>query len=123
PAQTPTAPIGSRIPENVALASAIGLVLAASAAFLIEYLDDPIKPPEKVRAAVGEALLGSIAGIPGRDYPDMLSPLKRPRSPVAEAYRMLRTNLQFSAIDHPLNTLMVTSSNPLEGKSITAANL
>src|SRR5699024_4320699 len=46
-----------------------------------------------------------------------------PRSPITEQYRTLRTNLQFSAIDDPLDTLLVTSTNPSEGKSITVANL
>jgi capsular exopolysaccharide synthesis family protein len=42
---------------------------------------------------------------------------------VAEAYRLVRTNLEFASIDHPLKTLLVTSANPREGKSTTAANL
>lgn len=46
-----------------------------------------------------------------------------PRSPITEQYRTLRTNLQFSAVDKPLNSILVTSTNPSEGKSITAANL
>ncbi|MFV9510449.1 CpsD/CapB family tyrosine-protein kinase [Tepidibacillus sp. LV47] len=46
-----------------------------------------------------------------------------PKHFVAEAYRMLRTNIQFASIDHPLQTIMVTSSAPLEGKTITASNL
>ena len=46
-----------------------------------------------------------------------------PKSPVSEAYRTLRTNLQFSKIDRKLKTILVTSSGPKEGKSTTAANL
>ena len=46
-----------------------------------------------------------------------------PRSPVAEAYRQLRTNIQFSSLDNPLKTLLVTSTIPDEGKSTTLANL
>ncbi|MBI2849172.1 MAG: CpsD/CapB family tyrosine-protein kinase [Chloroflexi bacterium] len=46
-----------------------------------------------------------------------------PRSPIAEAYRQLRTNIQFSALDRPLQTLLVTSTNPEEGKSTVLANL
>jgi len=46
-----------------------------------------------------------------------------PRSPVAEAYRTLRTNIQFSSLDVPLRTLLATSSGPDEGKSTTIANL
>ena len=46
-----------------------------------------------------------------------------PRSPVSEAYRTLRTNLQFSSLDDPIRTMVVTSAAPDEGKSTTVANL
>lgn len=46
-----------------------------------------------------------------------------PRSPVSEQYRTIRTNLQFSSVDEELQTMMVTSAGPSEGKSITTANL
>jgi non-specific protein-tyrosine kinase len=46
-----------------------------------------------------------------------------PRSPVAEAFRSLRTNIQFASVDRPLKTLLVTSPSPAEGKSTIAANL
>ncbi|UOQ45691.1 CpsD/CapB family tyrosine-protein kinase [Halobacillus salinarum] len=46
-----------------------------------------------------------------------------PRSPISEQYRTVRTNLNFSAVDFDLKTMMVTSSGPAEGKSLTTANL
>lgn len=46
-----------------------------------------------------------------------------PRSSVAEAFRILRTNLQFSTVDHSLKSLLVTSPGPAEGKSTVTANL
>ena len=49
--------------------------------------------------------------------------LRDPRSPAAEAYRTLRTNIQFSSLDKPLHTLLATSTAPDEGKSTTIANL
>lgn len=49
--------------------------------------------------------------------------LRDPRSPAAEAYRALRTNIQFSSLDKPLRTLLATSTAPDEGKSTTVANL
>jgi capsular exopolysaccharide synthesis family protein len=48
---------------------------------------------------------------------------ENPKSPISEAYRTLRTNIDFSAVDEQLRTLMVTSSGPGEGKSTTVANL
>lgn len=46
-----------------------------------------------------------------------------PRSPISEQYRTLRTNLEFSAVDQELKTIVITSSSPGEGKSMTTANL
>lgn len=48
---------------------------------------------------------------------------KNPKSPISEGYRMLRTNIEFSSIDLTLQTIMVTSSKPSEGKSTTCANM
>src|SRR5690554_128010 len=46
-----------------------------------------------------------------------------PRSPISEQFRTIRTNLQFTAVDDALETMLVTSANPSEGKSFTIANL
>jgi capsular exopolysaccharide synthesis family protein len=54
---------------------------------------------------------------------DLLVTLTSPRSPISEAYRTLRTNLQFVSLDKPLQTLLVTSPGPEEGKSTMLANL
>jgi len=56
-------------------------------------------------------------------HSDSLVTLASPRSPVSEAYRTLRTNLEFSSLDEPLKTMMVTSPGAEEGKSTTLANL
>jgi capsular exopolysaccharide synthesis family protein len=58
-----------------------------------------------------------------RDHLDSLVALTSPRSPASEAYRTLRTNLEFSSLDEPLRTMVVTSPGPEEGKSTTLANL
>ncbi|TKJ31324.1 MAG: capsular biosynthesis protein [Chloroflexi bacterium B3_Chlor] len=54
---------------------------------------------------------------------DSLVTLTTPRSPISEAYRTLRTNLEFSSLDKPIKTIVVTSPGPEEGKSTTLANL
>lgn len=58
----------------------------------------------------------------GHDSSTLIA-LSDPRSPAAEAYRRLRTNIQFSSLDKPLQTLLATSTAPDEGKSTTIANL
>jgi succinoglycan biosynthesis transport protein ExoP len=121
-AQLPTSPSGAGTAANVLLAAAIGLVLATGAAFVIEYLDDTIKSPDGIRDALDLSTLGSIGNIDDGENNGKLVTIHQPRSPTAEAYRMLRTNLQFSSVDKPLQTLMITSAAPAEGKSVTAAN-
>jgi non-specific protein-tyrosine kinase len=59
----------------------------------------------------------------GSDPNSTLVALRDPRSPATEAYRTLRTNIQFSSLDKPLHTVLVTSTAPDEGKSTTVANL
>ena len=54
---------------------------------------------------------------------DLLVTISSPRSPISEAYRTLRINLQFVSLDKPLQTLLVTSPGPEEGKSTVLANL
>jgi succinoglycan biosynthesis transport protein ExoP len=123
PAGTPSTPISPDVLNTVLLAAAIGLVLSAGGAFLIEYLDDTIKTPDDVSRATELSTLGGIARIEGHKYPDKLVAVHHPLSPIVEAYRVLRTNLQFSSVDRPVRTLMVTSPAPTEGKSVTLANL
>jgi tyrosine-protein kinase len=122
-AAVPTTPIGAGWKVQVLLAAAIGMVLALAAAFLLEYLDDTIKTPQDVDQAMHLTTLAGISRIPGDKPRERLITLKHPKSPISEAYRVLRTNLQFSSLDKPIRTLLVTSPNPVEGKSTTVANL
>jgi succinoglycan biosynthesis transport protein ExoP len=118
-----TNPISPNIQMNVLMASALGLVLAVGGAFLVEYLDDTVKTPEDAVNSTNLPLLGAIARIEGDNYAEMLVAAHHPLSPIVEACRVLRTNIQFSTVDHPANTLMVTSPGPSEGKSVLIANL
>lgn len=122
-AVVPTKPVAPNKPLTVLLSASIGLILAVMAAFLLEYLDDTIKSPEDVARTMDLTTLGAISRIPGEAISDKLITVSHPKSPISEAYRVLRTNLQFSSVDQPLKTLLITSPNPTEGKSVTAANL
>jgi succinoglycan biosynthesis transport protein ExoP len=122
-APLPAAPVGSGGMMQVLLAAAIGLILAAGAAFLLEYLDDTIKSPEDMARATGLTTLGTITRISGESLTEKLVTVRHPKSPISEAYRAMRTNLQFSTLDQSLQSLVITSPNPMEGKSTTVANL
>lgn len=122
-AQVPNNPIRPRTTSNTMMAVAVGALFAMGLIFLIDYLDDTIKSPQEILHDTDLSTLGTIALIKGDKPADRLIAAKSPRDPISEAYRVLRTNLNFSAIDGNLKTLLVTSSSPGEGKSTTAANL
>ena len=108
------------------LAAIAGFLIAAAIAAVVEYLDDRIRDPEAVQEVAGSPPLGTVPRMRGpRDPSDVrrLITLHSPRSAAAEAYRTLRTNIEFASIDGSLKTLLVTSSVPGEGKTVTAANL
>jgi len=124
PADLPRYPVGPRKTTNTLLAAAVGLALAVGVAFLVEYLDDTLKTSADVQSVLALPTLGSIARInPAKSPAETLIVAAHPKSHVAEAYRVLRTNIEFSSVDEPVQTLMVTSSGPTEGKSTTVANL
>lgn len=122
-AQIPTEPIGPQWLIQVLLAAAIGAMLAVGAAFLIEFLDDTVKSPDEVAQTMGLTTLGAITRISGDTLSEKLITVRHPKSPISEAYRTMRTNLQFTSLDHPIRSMVITSPNPVEGKSITMANL
>jgi non-specific protein-tyrosine kinase len=122
-ASIPTYPFSPNTKMNVLTAAAIGLVLAVGGAFLIEYLDDTIKNPEDVTRTTNLPTLGAVPIIEGDDYSKKLIAVNDPLSPIVESFRILRTNLQFSTVDHQVQTMLVTSPGPSEGKSISLANL
>jgi capsular exopolysaccharide synthesis family protein len=123
PARMPSGPVGTGTMSNVLVAAAIGLVLSTAAAFVLEYLDDSIKTSDEIQNTLKISALASITRINTGESGKLLVTVAQPRSPEAEAYRILRMNLQFKAAARSLTTIMVTSTFPQEGKSITSSNL
>ena len=123
PALVPATPISPNMTTNVVLSVGAAVSLAVSVAFLIEYLDDTVKLPEDVERAASLPTLGAIVRIDGSQMEKMPIAAQSPRAPVVEAYRALRTNLQFATMGSAARTLMVTSPQPIEGKTTTVANL
>lgn len=122
-ANLPRIPVGPNKEMTILLAAAIGFILAAGAAYLLEYLDDTIKTPVDIYEKLDLTTLGAIPIVNGKSAKDELFVLQDGHSPAKEGYRVLRTNLQFAEVDDPITLLMVTSPSPSEGKSITVANL
>lgn len=125
PAIVPIHPISPDVKKLVAVAAASGFALAAGAAFLLEYLDDTIKTNEDVDRLLKLPTLGTIARISSiREPADHLVTMQIAHSPAVEAYRILRTNIQFSSLNAPSPLMLLfTSASPGEGKTMTACNL
>ncbi|MEZ4683759.1 MAG: polysaccharide biosynthesis tyrosine autokinase [Caldilineaceae bacterium] len=132
-AKIPTRPIRPQIMLNTLILALVGAALAVGTIFLIDYLDDRIRSPHDLHSVVNTPILGTIARIQ-RESSSLLghSELARtegliaatqPRHPITEAYRSLRTNLQFSSVDDSLHSFLVTSATPGEGKTTTASNI
>lgn len=124
PAGLPPSPASPNIPQIVVLGVLLGVVLSCILIYMLEYVDDTIKDAEDSQRILERPTLGAIIRIGGIRSPgDALVTLKQPRSPISEAYRVLRTNLRFSGIENPGGVMLITSAGPGEGKSTTAANL
>jgi capsular exopolysaccharide synthesis family protein len=120
-AEKPGAPFTPNLKANLAKALVLGLFIGGLAAFGREQLDDSFRSPEDIEEHLRLPLLGIIPR--GDKNADMASTFDDPRSPISEAYRSLRTALQFSTASGMPRTLLVTSSRASEGKSTSAVML
>lgn len=121
PAVPTTVAVRPQVMRNTALAAVVGLLLAIGVIFLIEFLDDTIKDPDSAVRAIGLPTLASIAEHHTTEGKTITQ--EHPRSPVSEAFRTLRTNLQYAHVDTPVRRIMVTSPTPEDGKTTVASNL
>ena len=126
PAVAPSSPVAPNPLLNTLVAAVLGLVLAAGMVFVAEYVDDTVKDSGGVQDVANLGTLGTIPrmqGDAGRSEAYRLVGLLYPHSLASEGYRTLRTNIEFASVDRSIHTLVVTSSTPGEGKTVTAANL
>jgi uncharacterized protein involved in exopolysaccharide biosynthesis/Mrp family chromosome partitioning ATPase len=139
PPDLPTSPIRPRKSLNILIGFLIGFIIGSIMVFVFESLDTSIKTSDDIKRFTDLSVLGNIPRIksnvnghlsifdpsrrPTRDEVNQLITLYETHSHAAEAFRMLRTNLQFSSSDFRSNSVLITSPQPGEGKSTTAINL
>jgi capsular exopolysaccharide synthesis family protein len=126
-ADPPSSPISPNRNENYRIALVVGITLGILLAFLFEHADSSLKTPEDVKE-LGLAFLGMVPAVaPAAGTVPGASPkpaaLRNPEGAVAEAYRILRTNLMFTCPGETGRVLVFTSANPGEGKTTTSANV
>ena len=125
PALAPGSPSSPKPLQDGLLGLAAGLILGIGGAFLRDSFDDTLSSKEAAEQLSGAPVLALVPMITSwkkRKKPFVVS-VSRPLSPSSEAYRSLRTSLQFIRQDHLLRTLVVTSPAAREGKTSTVANL
>lgn len=138
-ALTPSGPVGPQRNRNIMIAFLLSLAAGIGLAFLMDYLDDSVKTSDDIGRHLG---LPTLALIPHHSVTEKrrlgvgglvpanghaasatsIVTLEERHSPMAEAYRHLRTSLLFSSAGKPPQTILVTSSQPSEGKTTTAIN-
>ncbi len=148
PARAPAIPIRPKKKLNLVLGALIGLGLGFGLTFLFEFMDNTVRSIEDVEK-IGVTVLGSIPVIKEDEAIKRVKFLPQhmngkngtmdaneakatatrlithfaPKSPISEAYRTFRTNLQYTKLDKDLKALLVTSPGPGEGKSTSVSNL
>ena len=122
PANEPGSPVSPDTRLNLALGLSVGLAIGIGAALLRETLDTTVKGEDDVRQVTDASVLGGIAYDPEAPKRPLIVQVD-PQGSRAEAFRQLRTNLQFVDVANHPRSFVVTSSIPGEGKSTTAANL
>jgi capsular exopolysaccharide synthesis family protein len=149
PASLPLKPIPQNTTRNIAVGFILGIGLGFGLAFVIDFLDQSIRSTDDIVRLTGLPVLGtipSLAAVPPKGSSAQKKKWSRPelkdgkrngatgrqyrlltsidsKNPLVEAYRNLRTDLQFINVDEPLKLLMLTSATPGEGKTHTSANL
>jgi capsular exopolysaccharide synthesis family protein len=135
----PRTPIGPQRFRNIFIAFLLSLVTGIGLAFLLDFLDDTLKSVDDVDrylhlpalamipANRDRGRLIGVAGVlpgpgPAPTDPTALAMISDVRSPIAESYRHLRTSLLLSSAGQPPKTILMTSSQPSEGKTTTAIN-
>ncbi len=122
PATAPTVPTSPRIKLNIVVGLLLGLAIGFGLAVARQTLNSSVGSPEDLEQVAGVPVL-TVVGYDKRAGYEPISFRADRHGPRAEAFRQLRTNLQFVNIDKRPRTIAVTSSLPAEGKSITALNL
>jgi len=126
PAPVPRFPFEPNPKRSVLLGLAVGLMLAFGVALLLDYLDNRVRTKEDLERCNGNlpivGMIPTVAGWRNKKETHVIS-VEEPTSATAEAYRSLRTAIQFIGLDRSLRTLQITSPASADGKTTTLVNL
>lgn len=121
-ATIPDKPVSPKKTRNIVTGFGFGLMMGIFLAFLRERIDNTLKDQEDLENVTGVGVVGTIP----LDKSSKILPViefETENSAISEAFRKLRTNLQFLTVDNPPRVIVLTSSVPNEGKSTTSINI
>lgn len=122
-ALTPSVPISPNHTRNTIVGAVLGLFLGVGVVLLLEQMDTTFRSREDVERDFGTLpVLAAIPAVAGNVKPELFFE-KDPRSPVVEAFRILRTNVQSFGVDSPIRRLLIAGPFAEEGKTTVASNL
>ena len=121
-ASIPGKPVIPKTSRNLAIGLGMGLLLGVGLAVLRDVLDNTVKDRKTLEEITGVGIVGTVPLDKGRRNQPAIS-FESDNSAIAEAFRKVRTNLQFLAVDNPPRVIVVTSSVPNEGKTTTSINI
>jgi capsular exopolysaccharide synthesis family protein len=122
PATEPESPASPRMPLNLAIGVVLALLAGVAVAILRDILDNSVRRPEDIERTFEKPVIAAIPASKDAKHLPLIT-AQHPQSLQAEAYRSLRTNLQFMGLTGENRSVLVTSSLPGEGKSSSAINL
>ncbi len=124
PAVVPAEPVEPQPLRAAVLGLGVGLFAAIGLAFLLEQFDTRLRDPGEITVVLRQPLLGRVPRISRKLLDESaVVTLKHPAGQIAEAFRVVRTNLDFMAVDKDIRSIMLTSCLQGDGKSIAVANL
>lgn len=121
-ASLPEEPVIPKTTRNLGIALGLGAMLGVALAILRGLLDRTVKDRETLEEVTATGLVGSIPFDKERQKKPAIS-FDENNSAIAEAFRRLRTNLQFLAVDNPPRVIVIAGSRPREGKTTAAINI
>ncbi|UXA20629.1 polysaccharide biosynthesis tyrosine autokinase [Mycobacterium sp. SMC-4] len=121
-ASIPSSPVLPKAETNIAVGLILGVVLGIGFALVRDLLDNTIKEKSQLEELTQTGIVGAVPLDKERRRHPAIA-FDSDNSPIAEAFRKIRTNLQFLAVDNPPRVIVVTSSMPHEGKSTSAINI
>jgi polysaccharide biosynthesis transport protein len=124
PALLPESPLGPTASHSIILAVLVGVIIAVLGVVVIEALDNTVDSTEKFQTATRLAVLGSVNVQVTSAIRDTASRQPQSYNSLAtEPFERIRANLEFAAISHPMDSILVTSPDALAAKSMTAVQL